>query len=942
VASGGSVASGSEVTLTASVMSGTTALTVGQVNFCNAAFPYCTDVHLLGTAQLTSAGTAVLRFHPGIGSHSYNAVFAGTPNGVLSAAASTSIIITLTVTGTLPTTTAIAASGSAGNYSLTATVTGFVNTSSIAAPAGVVSFLDTTTNNVVPATPSLGNAVFAPVLAYVSNPQTGNEPKAIVTGDFNGDGNLDLAAGVNDTSQSVSILLGDGTGNFTAMTKSLITATGSPVLVQDFNGDGIPDLLLSNYPIGPSAMTILLGNGDGTFKVAPGSPFFTNYGTYPVVSADFNGDGIPDLAIAGGYYLTIWLGNGDGSFTEVPIGSSSITEASLFGSMVEGDFNGDGIPDIAVLDLYDQTVSIFLGNGDGTFTTGSPITISTISAGSPTSLTIGDFNGDGKLDLAVPLYGSSGSLAILLGNGDGTFYSASGSPVPVEDFSNSVAVGDFNGDGIADLLVAARTSGQTLNILLGKGDGTFSQMPTGSAQLPCCSNAALGDFNGDGVTDIASSSFYYSAEVLLTQLTQTTTATASGISVAGTGIHQVEASYPGNSTYSSSVSATTGLAARQVTPLVTVTPASSNITTVQTLSLTITVTAASSDPAPTGSVTLTSGGYSSVPTGLINGSATISIPAGSLAAGSPTVTASYSGDTNYFAITGIASVKVTALQSTPTVTPSLPNITTAQALSVTIAVPAASTGPIPSGTVTLTSASYGSAATSLIGGSATISIPAGSLAIGADTLTASYSGDAIYSAATSTTQVMVASPTFSITGTTASVAPGATTGNTSTITVTPYGNFTGSVTLTAAITSSPAGAQYPPTLSFGTTSPVSITGTTAGTATLTISTTAATSSALVYSQKAGVPWYAAGGATLACILFFGIPARRRSWRTMFGMLALLITLACGMTACGGGGSGGSSGGSSSTPGTTAGAYTVTVSATSGTITEMGTVTLTVQ
>ena len=481
VASGGSVASGSEVTLTATVTAGSIKLTIGQVNFCDATATYCTDIHLLGTAQLTSAGTAVFRFHPGIGSHSYKAVFAGTPNGATVYSGSISNTVMLTVTGLFPTTTAIAASGSAGDYSLTATVTGLVNSSSMSAPTGTVSFLDTSNNNAVLATPSLGNAVFAPALVNVSNPQTGNEPEAIVAGDFNGDGNLDLAVGINEIGQSVSILLGDGTGNFTAVTKSPITAAGSPVLVQDFNGDGIPDLLLSDLN---GSITILLGNGDGTFTMAPGSPFSTNYGVYPIVAADFNGDGIPDLAIAGGYYLTIWLGNGDGSFTEVPITSSSLYDAEDWDSMVTGDFNGDGIPDLAVHDLtINQSVTILLGNGDGTFSQKSSYTLSTVSAGSATSLTIGDFNGDGKLDLAVPVYGSSGSLAILLGNGDGTFYSASGSPVAVEDWPNRVAVGDFNGDGIPDIFVAAQTSGQTLNILLGNGDGTFTQMPTGTARF---------------------------------------------------------------------------------------------------------------------------------------------------------------------------------------------------------------------------------------------------------------------------------------------------------------------------------------------------------------------------------------------------------------------------------------------------------------------------
>src|ERR1019366_3189018 len=178
-------------------------------------------------------------------------------------------------------------------------------------------------------------------------------------------------------------------------------------------------------------------------------------------------------------------------------------------------------------------------------------------------------------------------------------------------------------------------------------------------------------------------------------------------------------------------------------------------------------------------------------------------------------------------------------------------------------------------------------------------------------------------------------------GTAASVAPGATTGNTSTITVTPAGGFTGSVSLTAAITSSPAGAQYPPSLSFGSTSPVSITGTTAGTATLTINTMAPSSASLLLPKRPGGSWYVAGSATLACLLLFGIPGRRRRWRTMLGMLLFLVALTGSVLACGGGGGGsgggGRGGGGSSNPGTTAGTYTVTVTGTSGTITQTGTV-----
>jgi hypothetical protein len=227
-------------------------------------------------------------------------------------------------------------------------------------------------------------------------------------------------------------------------------------------------------------------------------------------------------------------------------------------------------------------------------------------------------------------------------------------------------------------------------------------------------------------------------------------------------------------------------------------------------------------------------------------------------------------------------------------------------------------------------------------------LPAGALQIGTDTLTAAYNPDAssfsIYGSASGTGTVTVTiapASDFKITAAAVSVTRGATTGNTSAITVTPAGGFTGSVVLTAAVTSSPAGAQYSPTLSFGSTSPVAIAGGNAGTATLTISTTAATQSALAYPARPGAPWLKAGGAALACLLLFGIPARRRTFRSLLGMLVLLFVLAGGMLACGGGGGGGG-GGNTGIAGTTAGSYTVTVTGTAGNLTETATVNLIVQ
>jgi hypothetical protein len=171
---------------------------------------------------------------------------------------------------------------------------------------------------------------------------------------------------------------------------------------------------------------------------------------------------------------------------------------------------------------------------------------------------------------------------------------------------------------------------------------------------------------------------------------------------------------------------------------------------------------------------------------------------------------------------------------------------------------------------------------------------------------------------------------------------GATTGNTATITVTPSAGFTGSVTLNAQVTASPSGAVDPPTVSFGSTSPVSITGASAGTGTMTITTTSSSITACVASNEPGrgIPWYAGGGAALACILLFGIAPQRRKLRALLGALLLLAVLAGGVAACGGSNS--SSCSPSTNPGTTLGNYTFTVTGTSGAIVQTGTVSLSLQ
>jgi hypothetical protein len=571
VTSGGnsvsSVSAGSMITLTASVTTGANSIKQGQVNFCDATAAFCTDVHLLGTAQLNSSGKAQLNLRPGAGSYSYKVIFPGTPKTTVPYAASVSNSSSLVVTGLASTATTIMQSGSSGDYTLTANVFGFAKSPTLPTPSGTVSFLDTTTNSSSVGTANL-TSVSGSAWINIGNPAVGNGPSSIVTADFNNDGNLDLAVSINTTTSSVAILLGDGKGNFTPVTSSPITAAGSPVLAQDFNQDGIPDLLLSNGSNG--SMVVLLGKGDGTFTEAPGSPLISNYGVFPVMAADFNGDGIPDLAAAGGYYLVTWLGNGDGSFTEVPI-VNSYSPADSFGSMVVGDYNGDGKADIATPSV------VLLGNGDGTFTKGSQ-TFTNIG-----NLALGDFNGDGKLDLSATSSGNA--IAVFLGKGDGTFQAANGSPISGLNAAQSVAVGDFNGDGIADLIVDAATNMTDVYVLLGHGDGTFTLAPTGSLSLPCCFFTVVGDFNGDGLSDFASSDFYNStADVFLTAAKQSSAA-ITGVSVTGPTPQNVIANYSGDTNYSSSQSAATGLLVQAATPAFT--PASGGVIAVgQAITLT--------------------------------------------------------------------------------------------------------------------------------------------------------------------------------------------------------------------------------------------------------------------------------------------------------------------------------------------------------------------
>ncbi|WP_322647924.1 FG-GAP-like repeat-containing protein [Nostoc sp. ChiVER01] len=318
-----------------------------------------------------------------------------------------------------------------------------------------------------------------------TNFSVGSSPSSVTVRDFNGDGKLDLAV-TNQGSNTVSVLLGNGTGGFNTATNFTVGTSPFSVTVGDFNGDSKLDLAVANLNY-YGTVSVLLGNGTGAFYTA--TDFSVGKGSRSVIVADLNNDGKLDLAISNFYDSTIsvLLGNGTGGFANA---TNFAVGAGPF-SVTVADFNGDGKLDLATPNFYtSSTVSVLLGNGTGGFGTATNFSVGNY----PTSVTVGDFNGDGKLDLAVA---NGNTVSVLLGNGTGGFGTAT--DFTVGSVINSVTVGDFNGDGKLDLAMA---NGNTVSVLVGNGTGSFATA-TNFTVGSNASSVTVGDFNGDGKLDLA-------------------------------------------------------------------------------------------------------------------------------------------------------------------------------------------------------------------------------------------------------------------------------------------------------------------------------------------------------------------------------------------------------------------------------------------------------
>lgn len=376
---------------------------------------------------------------------------------------------------------------------------------------GVPDIAETATDNTLTILLGNGNGTFR----TVSSLKTGTLPEYLAAGDFNGDGKLDLA--VTDTRDgAVTTYLGNGSGGFQRTFSYAVTYKPTSLVLTDYNHDGKLDILAAlgdargfGADPGSKSVNILLGNGNGTFQGVAMSKANTSNVTF-VAAADFDNDGKTDAVINGlfGSDLYYFAGGDNGRFADTPttISLSPQQGPRVYPTdAVVGDFNGDGRPDVAVTEGYQtrgpDNVAILLNTGSGFQ---PPSTFASGGSG-PTGIAVADFDGDGKLDLAVANV-NSGSAAVFRGGGNGSFEFQQS--YPSGSHPSKVAAGDINGDGKPDLIVAdsgapfdTPSVAGAVYVLLNTGNGSF-QFASSFAVSTNPINVAIGDVNGDGRPDI--------------------------------------------------------------------------------------------------------------------------------------------------------------------------------------------------------------------------------------------------------------------------------------------------------------------------------------------------------------------------------------------------------------------------------------------------------
>jgi hypothetical protein len=666
----------------------------------------------------------------------------------------------------------------------------------------------------LPVTPS------ATTVAISQNP-TGfltGIPAAMATGDFNGDGNVDVAV-VSEVTNTVSIFLGTFGGSLNPGAAYPTGNTPSGIVAADFNGDGVLDLAFTNAR--DNTVTILLGNGDGTFRA---DSTINDPGAYPtkIVAADFNGDGRMDLAVVnvcgpvpalcypeagppGPGSVLVLLGNGDGTFSVSPAFPRT---GNVPWAIAAADLNSDGAIDLVVANQSDNNLTLLMGNGDGTFTPAqSPVP----TGNGPSAIAIGDFNGDGKLDLAVT-NSADNTVSILLSQSCGlpsatcTFSAAPLSPA-VGVNPSAISAGDMNADGSVDLVVTNGGS-NSISVLLGNGTGGFTAVlpqlqwtfSTGTSPVA----VALADFSGDGRLDIAtinqSGSYSILTQTGVPQVVLTTsnnsptygmnvtftanvnpsigtqptgtvtlfdgttslgTVALSGyqanffISTLQTGTHQITATYNGDSNFLASTSPAVMETVSQAQTNLTLTSNVNMVPYGQPFTLSATVVI-SNLGSPTGTVTFYEFLGSTIGTATVaNGVAQLTLS--TLSPGAHVITARYGGDANFLGSSSQTYTEnITQASTTTSVTTSASPVSLGQTPTFTATVQPSGSAGATGFMIFFADGSTSLGAVQIANNSAQLRAPV--LSVGPHSITAQYTGDTNYTGSTSSPILEMVNP----------------------------------------------------------------------------------------------------------------------------------------------------------------------------------------
>jgi hypothetical protein len=620
----------------------------------------------------------------------------------------------------------------------------------------------------------------------------GNFADSVAVGDFNRDGNLDIAVSYLQDND-VQVLLGNGSGTFSSAGTYAVGSQPFWIASGDLNGDGYPDLVTTNTNVNGATGTVsvLLNNKNGTFASA--ATYTVGKQPYQVAIGDLNGDGYPDLAVTnyttGGSAgsVTILFGSASGTFTVS--GTTLATCATPYGVAI-GDFKHNGFPSVAVTCYTTSQLEVFPNNGNGTF--GSPYIYTVFNSlnslvPNPASIVVGDFNRDGKLDIVVGNT-TANNIAFFAGNGDNTF--APSVESPSLNFPDSIVAGDFNGDGILDIAGVAPNF-NAVEVTLGVGNGTFGSIAQRAAgQITAKTQPwalAAGDFNNDGQLDIVTANTFHQVNIA-SPAYQTRFLTQ----------------YPANPSGNPSVDVLMNASAAQINITTSpVSPLPYNNTGVTVLA---NVQPAYTGGTPTGSVIFENSSGTVLGTGpyTLNASGTATYPIGHIGSGTYLFTSLYSGDANFQPTTGSGSAFAVVVNGTPvslTISPSSEPYGSTFTATVDVSGGAIALGR-PTGTLTIYSSTgftlgtipLTNQGTNDTGGTATFNATYPSINIG------SYNFYAVYTPTNGNYQIG-----------SSSYAPLTVTGEPTTLAVSCSGGFFGdtcTATVTASVTHTPVPAGY--------------------------------------------------------------------------------------------------------------------------------------